>query len=499
MPAPIVNVTAAAAPTPRSSPTDTGVCGVALITRTGPVRMLTTLDADFSLNDWLSGYGGGSLTNGRLAYSVGYDWVESFFRNGGNKLYTTRVVGPNPVKASLNLTGTGTTLVVTANEFGDLANTKKIDVINGPINGAGFRQIRLLENDGVTVIDKTVEFNVTSTVAGVVLGATSNVPITITLGGGSGLPVVLAATALSGGTDDHANITQTQIDAALTNLFIDLGPMQVAAPDWQTSTAHLSLLSHGATYNRFGLCDPVDTTTKSTVLTNAGLLKGTTNGAYGAMYHPWVTVAALAPGGTGRSVPPSAFAAAKMATTDASDGPAQSPAGQWGVLTFATSINATWSRLPAGSSDADNFADAGVNLIVVDNNQIKLFDILTLAPTDDEFQQIGVARWRMSIVARGKAVGKAIQFSKINRAVISSFESALTGMLTADFNAGALFADLADPRPETAFNVVTTDPVNTTTTINMGQLNAAISARPVKGGRTVNITIAAAPLTQAVA
>jgi hypothetical protein len=69
---------------------------------------------------------------------------------------------------------------------------------------------------------------------------------------------------LSGGTDDRANITQTQVDAALANLFLDLGPGQVASPNWQTSTAHLSLLSHAANYGRFALCDPVDTTTLST-------------------------------------------------------------------------------------------------------------------------------------------------------------------------------------------------------------------------------------------
>jgi hypothetical protein len=30
-------------------------------------------------------------------------------------------------------------------------------------------------------------------------------------------------------------------------------------------------------------------------------------------------------------------------------------------------VNATWARVPAGSSNADTLADAGVNLIVVKN------------------------------------------------------------------------------------------------------------------------------------
>jgi hypothetical protein len=331
MPAPTVTVTTATSPPPRASLTDTGVAMIAGISRTGPAgttaipRLVQAADRCLSQSDWISKYGGGSQANGRLSFSVDYDWVEEYFRDGGASLYYARVVGPNPVFALLNLTGTGTTLIVTANEYGDLANTKKIQVINGPINGAGYRQILLLENDGTTVIDKTVEFNATSTVAGVVLGAGSNVPVTITLGGGSGLPNVIAATVLAGGTDDHGNITQTQVDVALANLAADLGPGNVGAPNWQTSACGLSLLAHGKAYNRFAANDTVNGASKSTLLTHAAALQGGVNASYGMLLAPWIQIPPLATGGTARSVPPSALQFAKFAETDASDSPNQSP------------------------------------------------------------------------------------------------------------------------------------------------------------------------------
>lgn len=498
MPAPSVNITTAAAPVPRSSPTDTGVAFVVGMSAAGPARLLAASDKVTSLNDWIARYGGGSVANARLSYSVDYDWVETFFREGGNALFYGRVVGPTPVKASLNLTGTGTTLVVTADEYGSLFNGYKVDVINGPVNGAGYRQIRLLQSDGTTVIDKTAEFNDRTAMANVKLGASSNVPVTITLGGGSGLPNVMAATALSGGTDDHANITQTQVDAALANLFVDLGPGQVAAPNWQTSTAHLSLLSHAATYGRFALCDPVDTTTLSTLTTNAAALKGSTNGGYGALYTPWLQVPALAAAGAARSVPPSALVAGLIGRNDPIETPSQSPAGQWGLARFVTGINATWSRLPAGASNADTLADAGVNLIVVKNGAVTVFDILTLAATDDEFQQIGVARWRMQTVALVKSQADSEIFARINRNTLTAWKNAADGILLRQYLNGQLFGDLDDDRPETAFNTDVDTP-NTTATINSGQMNMNVAARPVKGGRILNISITAVPITGAVA
>jgi hypothetical protein len=157
------------------------------------------------------------------------------------------------VKATINLAGTGTTLIVTADEYGSYFNAFKIKVIQGPIGGSGYRVVQLMENDGTTVIDQTDEFNDRTAVSGVQLGADDNVPVTITLGGGSGLPTVAAATALSSGTDDRASITQTQVDTALTYLSIDNGPGQVVSPNWQTNAAHDSLDAHAAANNRFAV------------------------------------------------------------------------------------------------------------------------------------------------------------------------------------------------------------------------------------------------------
>lgn len=506
MPAPTVTVATATSPPPRASLTDTGVAGIVGISATGPAgttavpRLVTTADRLLSQSDWVSRYGAGSLALGRLATSVDYDVVEEFFRDGGASLYYARVVGPSPVKATLNLAGTGTSLVVTANEYGDVANTKKIQVINGPIGGAGTRVVKLLENDGTTLIDQTAEIATQAGFAGIVLGASSNVPVTITLGGGTGLPTVVAATVLAGGTDDRSNITQTQVDVALANLAADLGPMNVAAPNWQTSACGLSLLAHGKAYNRFAACDTVNGASKATLLSHASALQGGVNASYGMLLAPWVQIPALATGGTARSIPASALQLAKFAQTDASDSPNQSAAGAWGTSNYATGVTSTFARTPQGTSDADNLSDAGVNLVVFKDGAVKVYDNLTLvlpAGAEGNYIQVPTVRYRMWKVAQFTQLANAEQFSKINRNTLAAWKTSMEGLLLVDFINGDLFPDDADPQASSAFNVDVVTP-NTTTTMNSGQMNASVAVRPVKGARLINLTISTVAMTQPV-
>lgn len=508
MDAPTITVTTQVDPVQRSRPTETGIGAIIGISRTGPAgRLLTPDDKLTSQDAWVDEYAGGSLANGRLAYSIDYDWVEEFFRDGGAELYYARVLGPNPVKATINLAGTGTSLIVTADEYGDLANTKKIKVIQGPVGGAGYRVVQYFENDGTTLIDQTSEFNDRTLVNGVHLGADSNVPVTITLGGGSGLPAVAAATALSGGTDDHANVTQTQIDAALTYLSADLGPVNVAAPNWGTAATGLSLLAHGAAYGRYAAIDTVDTATKATVTTQLASLQGTANGEHGTLVHPWIEIPEIAFGGLPRAVPASALQLAKWAQTDATDGagPNQAAAGDFGTSAYATGVRATYSRMPKGASDADDLADAGCTLVILDNGRVKVFDNLTLVDPDGpkaDLIQNNTVRYIKAKVAEFTADAASELFRKINRDNLANWNIKMSGRLIRDLANGDLFPDDDDPRPETAFNVdtggnATTGP-NTPATMNAGQMNVNIALRPVRGARMINLSISTVAMTRPV-
>src|SRR4051794_40819534 len=91
-------------PPTRSAPTDTGVSFVVGLTDAG--SLTPTLVR--SLSDFERLFGP------RVSYSVLYDAMDVFFREGGNRAYISRVVGPNPVIASHNLLDSGAAISLVA-------------------------------------------------------------------------------------------------------------------------------------------------------------------------------------------------------------------------------------------------------------------------------------------------------------------------------------------------------------------------------------------------
>lgn len=458
----------------RSAPTDTGVAFVASMSQKGAQAPILIRSMDQFQ----------TLLGSRQAYTVSWDWAETFFREGGNRLYFSRVCGPSPVKASLNIPGTaGTGLIATANSSGDWANGStggySVQVVNGPVNGAGYRQLVVFLN--AVEVARSIEFNANSQVVGAVLD-----DLTITLGGGTGLPPVAAAANLTAGTDDHGNVTQTQITAALDLLTQDLGPGQVCSPDWNTQAAGQALLAHAAAKNRYALCDSADITSKSTLLTAAGLLQGNTNGTYGSFLSPWLSIAAQAGATATRSVPLSAFVAAKIAQTDSLAGANQAPAGEYGKASSAFVLEAK-----ATYSDADQAAleDAGVSLAINRYGGVLFDGDRTLAEplgNDAEWIELANARYRMSLVARVTPIGQQFEHVRITQTTIAQFDSALTGEMMKDEASEQLYLAPGEP-PGSSFIVDTGPAVNTDETIGAGILSAAIGFRPARGADYVFI------------
>jgi hypothetical protein len=194
---------------------------------------------------------------------------------------------------------------------------------------------------------------------------------------------------------------------------------------------------------------------------------------------------------------------ARAAVTDATDSANQAPAGRWGQARYATGVTQTFSRVPvAGVIDAEDLNNAGVNLVIVKSGAVRVYGNRTLvdpAGNEANWIQLSNARYRMSIKARGQELGEPYVFGRITPAEIAEFRKDLIGMLLRDYRDGDLYGDPGDDRPETAFNVVTDDPVNTPVTAQAGQLNAAINVRPTRGGEMVSISITATALTEPVA
>lgn len=518
MPAPAVIISTETSPPPRSNPTDTGPVFLAGKAERGPaatssVNSLVGADDGFlSLAQWQAVYGE------RLTGSYSYDWIETYFRTGGSKVYFARVLGDTPVLSTINLAGTsGTTLVVKADQYGSIFNTThKISVTNG--SDASHRYVKLTA--GAAHPTKTTDAIIATSVnmasrdeaVGEVLtdpdipGAT----FTITQGGGSGLPTVAASTALGSGTDDISTADETNVATALAQLQPELGPGQAVACDWvgtaDHADVHAALQAHAAGSNRFAVLDSsAVAATKATLLSEAGAVDAGTNSSYSMYVGTWTTVRPLTAGGQDRNVPGSALVCGRISFTDNLFHPNRAAAGikdNVGIApSFVTGVGSTFSRTPQGTSDADALSDAGVNLIVVKNGQVVVYDDVTLvSPTGEEADYLHVpnARYRMWLVSRAKNIGDGAQFDQVNWDTIEQFGIDLRGLLKQDFLRGILVPDREDRRESTAYNVDVTTP-NTDETMDDGEINANIAVRPARSARIINITITAVGLTESVA
>src|SRR6516164_1108988 len=127
-------------PTPASVPLDTGTWFALGTTDRGPAnspQLITSLD------QFNTAFGA------RQSYSVLYDAVETFFREGGARVYISRVVGPSATTGTRSLldASSGTSLIVNAIGPGAWSSGYKVGVVAGIASGSYQIQITDASNN----------------------------------------------------------------------------------------------------------------------------------------------------------------------------------------------------------------------------------------------------------------------------------------------------------------------------------------------------------------
>lgn len=462
---------------PRSAPTDSSVWFVTGFAEQGPLSPVLVQ----SMADYANTFGA------RVTYGLLYDALDVFFREGGSKAYVGRAVGPTPVKAAHTfLDGSaGNSLVVSAETYGDWANNISVAISHPD----GTHYVLTVSYNG-TVVETSPSF--TTTQQAVDWSVATSKYLSIALGASSLIPAVATA-SLTGGTDDHANATETQWENALALFTPDLGPGQVSAPGRTTDQAHLDLLAHAAAYNRVALVDGADTTTAATLITAAGQLRS--NGAFGAMFAPWAVVPGVV-GGTTRTIPYSAIEAGIMARNDSAGlSPNKAAAGQLGESSYALSLSQpAWT-----DADRELLNNAGVNVARVILGGVRTYGYRTLAnpaTAPASRVQLSTARLLMEIVARCRVIGERYEFGEIDGRgfELSEYGGDLAAELNDWWNQGSLYGATA----QEAYAVDVGAQVNTAATIAAGQINAQLQVRVSPFGETVNLYITNRQITEAV-
>jgi phage tail sheath protein FI len=492
-------VTVRSAPPPRTVPTDTGVWFVTGLTDRGPINRPVLIQ---SLQEFINNFGA------RQTYSVLYDALETYFREGGARAYVGRVAGPAAAIATRNLldAGAAVSLVARAKGPGAFGNAITIQVqVPGAGGTAGSFSFLTVDPNYPTGAYTEQSPDFLTQAAAIAWATGQSTLLDLSMGASTNNPVALAASVLgntTSGTDDRTAVTDAQWRNALALFTRDLGPGQVTQIGRATATAYADTLAHAAANNRFAILDGPDTPTIATITALTTGLRGA-NARFGMLFAPWLVIPGIVPGTT-RIVPPSAAVCGKIAASDASGSTPNSPAAGLGEGTLRSVIGLSQPPYDNGNGQdvtRDAMYSLGVNQVVFRYNTYAPFGWRTLVDpngVDQDWLNAGNARLAMWIVAQGLRIAEGYILDEIDGRgrTYKAMEGDIKGMLMDLYTRGSLY-DGGSGRPEDAFLVDTGPTVNTAASVANRELHAAISARMAQDAELVVIEVAKVPVTTA--
>jgi phage tail sheath protein FI len=472
---PGVNVNIIDVPPTRTTPTDTGTVFVLGTSDKGPTSPVLI----GSMQDFVTMFGA------RQTYSLLYDWLDTFFHEGGRRAYVQRVVGPAATtgfKALFDTTGSvdpgDVSLRANALGPGSYSTTIGVGVLAGVVSG--FRiQVQLSGQD------VEVSGDLADPAAAVEWSQNSNY-IRLVLGASAENPRVQAVAAMSAGADDRASITITEKTAAIAKFTKDLGPGQIVYPGDTVAATQAALIAHADITHRCPLIDLADTATDATLITAVGSART----RWGATFTPWAVVPGYV-AGTSRVVPYSAIEAGIIARNDVRLSPNAAAAGEDGQSIYAIRLS------QAERSDASRKAlnDAGINVARIIQGGVRTYGYRSTVnpPSDPTWVGFGGARLLMQIAYRGEAILESFMFDEIDGfdRLFSRVRGQLTTLLNEYYTAGSLYGQT----PGEAFVVVCDTTNNTPLTIADRQLIADVGVRVSEMAEMVTLNLTRVPVS----
>jgi hypothetical protein len=405
----------------------------------------------------------------------------AYFAEGGQSMVVSRELGPTPVASSRLLAGaSGNTLKVSAKSPGAWGDDLQVEIV---VSGSN-RTLNVYDADD-NLIDSS---GAQTSEQGLIDWSASSDVVTVIDQVGTGLPVALAVSSLSGGDDDHTNGTDATAKAALDAFTSDLGPGQVSMIGRTTAQAHADTRAHGNTFNRRALCDYVDTASKSTLKSATAAERPAADSGKAAAFTPWLQIDGSAPG-TLHTIPPSAFAAAAMARNDAVNSVDEPVAGDNGKSRgFIKGLTVAWSE--ADTQDLScpelTFSSHGsINVIRVVDGVIQIYGNRTLTdPITNKIDlQLSNVRFDMAVTEKLRRVAQPFVFKKIDARghLTGAYATALIGVMQPLWQNDDLYgATEAD-----SYGVETGPQVNDDTTAAAGQLIGEVRYKRSPGAEEV--------------
>jgi len=449
-------------------PGDVGTFFMATLTDRGPAN--TPVESR-SLAQWRSVFGS------KVAWSDTDRVVEAFFREGGSRIVTSRAVGPTPTTGLLALSNVTPAVCVTISALGPGAYSSNYKVTVA--TGSGSVRTVTIKNGADTILTATV-----STSADLKAAVDATGELTAAVGAGVWPIAVLAETALSAGTDDHASVTTTQWQAALDAIDRDLGAGQVAVPGITTAEVHALLEDHATDNNRFALKLLADVATVATL--TAAVVASRARGKDAAASICLAGWEQVTIDGATVAIPPEGSVAGRMARVDraAVEGPAQPAAGDYGISTWSTGVTQTWTE-----AERETLNEAGIAVIRQMKNGVQLYGYRT--PVDPvtwpQYVEVNGMRVLMAIRSECESIlaGFVIRNLDGNGHLLGELNGAITADLTSWYGRRALYGST----PQEAFAVDTSSAINPPEQLTARKIKAQALVATTPFAERVELTI----------
>lgn len=314
------------------------------------------------------------------------------------------------------------------------------------------------------------------------------------------LPAVTAETALTGGTDDFASLTDASYigaDNGTTKTGLtcfnseDFGTGTVALPGVTTENARVALYAHAERYFRIAAPDLASGLTKD----QAVAIRQAHSSSFAALHWPQVRFLDFAGSGLEKLYPTSGFFAGALAEADARVGIWQAPANQYGRIRGALGPELS----AAGQQQVDDntrgyLGQNQINPVAVMFGEVKFYDEL-LITADTRVQMIHERRVLNYLYYEIKRSLQNLPFRTIDgsgrlfkeaRRVVEQVCRELW-----DQGRGGLYG----ATEKAAFRVVCDESNNPRESLDRQELNVNVDVVPSPTARFVNVGLDSRPIT----
>lgn len=439
-----------------------------------------------SVADFLGYYG-----DYNSSYSL-YQQVQTFFEEGGTRVYVSRAVGASATIGSLTLNDTLATPALLLEASNPGAWSADVDVAVEAGTSGGFL-VKIYHEDVLKFSTGEVA-NVSIAVAKINASVVASIYVVATAINGSATLVAAPASALSAGVNGSAPTNQNYIDA-LELFGSELGAGAVAAPGLFGAAIYEALLAHAGVNNRIAILGFDPSYDGDDAIAEVAGYAGHDYASSASFYYPHVVVPSV--GGVSLTISPEGYVAAKRAVAQNKVGPWQPGAGVVSVGKFITGTSA-----PVDKTSGDTLDVGRVNAIRVIQNSVRIYGARSASSDEENYRYITQQDTLNHIVVESERTLEDLVFSYIDgrRTVFGRTEARLIAVLEPIRAAGGLFEayDANNNQIDPGYSVEVSDALNPTEQLAQGLIRAKVGVRISSVGDRIEVEVVKSNLTSSV-